>query len=228
MLGDRKVYVSAALHRLRWCRMRIQRARAPQQEELDCVSFHHGDEVTDLLLAWRDGETTAAERLAPLVHAELHRLAQAYMRQEAPGHLLQTTALVNEAYLRLVDASKVGWRDRVHFFAASARIMRHILVDFARAQGSLKRGGQLRCVPLDEAGPLADAPDSNLLAVQDALTALERADPRKGRVVELRFFGGLSVKETAEALDVSEDTVMRDWRMAKLWLLRELERREGT
>ena len=202
--------------------------REPTKKSWIRVTFYRADDVTELLLAWRNGETSAAERLAPLVHAELHRLARACMRHEAPGHLLQTTALVNEAYLRLVDASRVGWRDRIHFFAASARIMRHILVDFARAQRNLKRGGHVRRVPLHDAGPLADPRNSDLLAVQEALTALERTDPRKGRVVELRFFGGLSIKETAEALAVSEDTVMRDWRMAKLWLLRELDRREGA
>jgi RNA polymerase sigma factor (TIGR02999 family) len=181
-------------------------------------------DVTQLLHAWSGGDHGALEKLAPLVYAELRRLAKRYMRREPPGHVLQTTALVNEAYIRLVDVTGVGWRDRTHFFAVSARIMRHILVDLARSRRNLKHGGKLRLVPLNEASAAVEASHPDLLALDEALTALELTDPRKSRVVELRYFGGLSVKETADVLAVSPDTVMRDWRLAKLWLLRELER----
>jgi RNA polymerase sigma-70 factor, ECF subfamily len=181
-------------------------------------------DVTQLLQAWSGGDNGALEKLAPLVYAELRRLARRYMRRESPGHVLQTTALVNEAYIRLVDAGGVGWRDRNHFFAVSARIMRHILVDLARSKRNLKHGGKLRLVPLDDASAAVDAPHPDLIALDEALTALELTDPRKSRVVELRYFTGLSVKETADVLAVSPDTVMRDWRLAKLWLLRELDR----
>ncbi|HZS03722.1 MAG TPA: sigma-70 family RNA polymerase sigma factor [Blastocatellia bacterium] len=179
-------------------------------------------EVTELLLAWREGDESALEKLTPLVYQELRRLASAYMARERPDHILQTTALVNEAYLRLVDAKQMRWQNRAHFFAVSAQLMRHILVDFARSRGHLKRGGGAQQVSLDEALVVAGGQSADLVALDDALKALATIDPRKSQVVELRFFGGLSVEETAEVLQVSPDTVMRDWRLAKIWLLHEL------
>ncbi len=179
-------------------------------------------QVTDLLVAWGEGDPSALERLIPLVHEELRRLARRQMAGERPGHTLQTTALVNEAYLRLVDLSRVRWQDRTHFFAMSARLMRRILVDHARTRQSLKRGGGARLVSLDEALVVSEGRGEDLVALDDALHALAKTAPRKSQVVELRFFGGLSVEETAEALGVSPETVMRDWRLAKVWLLREL------
>jgi RNA polymerase sigma factor (TIGR02999 family) len=179
-------------------------------------------QVTHLLLAWGGGDETALEKLTPLVYQELHRLARRYMVHERPGHTLQFTNLVNEAFLRLVDSRNVRWRNRTHFFAVSAQLMRRILVDFARSRGYLKRGGDLRQVSLDEALVVSRERGADLMALDDALNALAAVDPRKSRVVELRFFGGLSVEETAEALEVSPDTVMRDWKLAKTWLLREL------
>jgi RNA polymerase sigma factor (TIGR02999 family) len=178
--------------------------------------------ITQLLLAWSEGDQTALEQLIPLVHAELRRLARSYMRRESPGHLLQTTALVNEAYLRLVDQRKVKWQNRAQFFGVSAQLMRRILVDFARARDNLKRGGKARQVSLDDALVVSQEREADLVALDDALTALAEIDPRQSQVVELRFFGGLSVEETAEVLKVSPETVMRDWKVAKLWLLREL------
>lgn len=178
--------------------------------------------VTELLVAWRAGDESALERLIPLVHDELHRLARRQMRRERDGHTLQTTALVNEAYLRLVDLSGVRWQDRAHFFAMSARLMRRILVDHARSRHYLKRGGDARRLTFDEGLAVAADPRADLVALDDALQALARLDPRKSQVVELRYFGGLSVDETAEVLHVSPETVMRDWRLAKAWLLREL------
>jgi RNA polymerase sigma-70 factor, ECF subfamily len=185
------------------------------------------EEVTDLLLAWGRGDRSALDRLIPLVYEELRRLAHRYMGQERPGHTLQTTALVNEAYLRLIDASRVRWQNRAHFFAVSAQLMRRILVDFARAHRNLKRGGAAQQVSLDEALPVAREPDADLVALDEALTALAAIDPRQARAVELRFFGGLSVDEAAEVLKVSPETVHRDWRVAKVWLLRELSRGKG-
>ncbi len=180
--------------------------------------------VTDLLVAWRQGDERALADLMPLVHTELRRLARRQMGRERPDHTLQTTALVNEAYLRLIDLSRVQWQDRAHFFAMAARLMRRILVDYARSHRSQKRGGAQEKVVLDEALAVSTAPDADLVALDDALQRLTAVDARKGQVVEMRFFGGLTVEETAEALNVSPDTVMRDWRLAKLWLLRELGR----
>ena len=160
----------------------------------------------------------------PLVHAELHRLARGRMRGEHAGHTLQATALVNEAYLRLVDVRKVRWQNRAHFFAMSATLMRRILVDIARAHASQKHGDGLRNISLDESIAVAAEPDMDLTALDDALTTLATFDPRKSQIVELRFFGGLTVEETAEALHISPETVMRDWKTAKIWLLRELQR----
>jgi RNA polymerase sigma factor (TIGR02999 family) len=178
--------------------------------------------ITELLLAWGNGDESALERLMPMVYAELRRLAHHYMNRERGGHTLQTTALVNEAYLKLIDSSRVRWQNRAHFFAVSAQLMRRILVDFARSRHYQKRGGAARQVSLDEALVVSAARGDDLVALDDALTALAAIDKRKSEVVELRFFGGLSVEETAEVLKVSPDTVMRDWRLAKAWLLREL------
>jgi RNA polymerase sigma-70 factor (ECF subfamily) len=180
------------------------------------------NEVTLLLRAWGEGDTQALDRLAPLVYQELHRIARGYMARERPDHTLQTTALVNEAYVRLVDARQVTWHDRAHFFAVCARAMRRILVDHARSRGYQKRGGGKVLIPFDEATGMAWSPDSNLLELDEALNRLSALDPRKGRVIEMRFFGGLSVEETAEALRISPETVMRDWKMARAWLYREL------
>jgi RNA polymerase sigma-70 factor, ECF subfamily len=187
-------------------------------------SIHH---VTKLLLAWGQGNDAALDELAPLVHQELRRLARRYMLGERVGHTLQTTALVNEAYLRLVNAREVNWQNRAHFFALSARLMRRILVDSARARGGQKRGGGIPKVTLDEAliGPQEKGQD--LVALDEALKALSGLDPRKSRVVELRFFGGLSVEETAEVLKVHPNTVLRDWRLAKMWLKREISQEES-
>jgi RNA polymerase sigma-70 factor, ECF subfamily len=161
----------------------------------------------------------------PLVYKELHRLAHIYMAQEKPGHTLITTALVNEAYLRLVELKRVQWQDRAHFFAVSARMMRRILVEFARARRSQKRGGETRQVELDEAMIPSINPDTDLIALDEALNALAAIDPREARVVELRFFGGLTVEETSEVMGISDKTVMRDWELAKVWLLHELKQR---
>ncbi|MFN7945462.1 MAG: sigma-70 family RNA polymerase sigma factor [Blastocatellia bacterium] len=180
------------------------------------------DEVTELLLAWNQGDDSALQKLMPLVYDELRRLAHRYMGGERPGHTLQTTALVNEAYLRLIDSSRVRWQNRAHFYAVSAQLMRRILVDFARSRNYQKRGGGAIQVELDEAMVVAGEPGADLVALDDALQSLAAFDERKSRVVELRFFGGLSVAETAEVLAVSTDTVMRDWSLAKVWLLREL------
>lgn len=180
------------------------------------------NEVTLLLRAWGEGDAQALDRLAPLVYQELHRIARGYMARERTGHTLQTTALVNEAYVRLVDARQVTWHDRAHFFAVCARAMRRILVDHARSRGYLKRGGGKVRVQFDEATGMAWSADSDLLELDEALDRLSALDPRKGKVVEMRFFGGLSVAETAEALRISPETVMRDWKMARAWLYREL------
>jgi RNA polymerase sigma factor (TIGR02999 family) len=173
-------------------------------------------------MAWSNGDESALERLIPLVHSELRRLAKRYMRRERPGHTLQTTALVNEAYVRLIDAGRVKWQDRAHFLAISARLMRRILVDYARSRNYVKRGGEVRHVALEEAAVYSEDRAPDLIALDDVLRALAETDPRKSQIVELRFFGGLSVEETAEVLKVSPDTVGRDWRLAKAWLLREL------
>jgi RNA polymerase sigma-70 factor (ECF subfamily) len=181
--------------------------------------------VTALLRAWGEGDAQALENLLPLVDGELRRLARAYMARERREHTLQTTALINEAYVRLVGASGLPWQDRGHFFGIAARLMRRVLVDHARARGYRKRGGDAQRVALEEAVAVAPPPDLDLVALDRSLERLMAIDERKGRVIELRFFGGLSLQETAEVLEVSTDTVKRDWRFAKLWLLRELEGR---
>ena len=182
-------------------------------------------QVTELLQAWSGGDRAALDRLTPLVYDELHRIAHRYMKREHSGHLLQTTALVNEAYLQLIDADKVMWRDRIHFFAIAARLMRQILVHSARARNAQKREGKIRHVSLDESTVFAPRPDADLVELDDALEALAKIDDRKAKVVELRFFGGLTLEETAEVLKVSADTVWHDWDLAKTWLYREMSRR---
>ena len=183
-------------------------------------------EVTKLLLAWNQGEPAALEKLVPLVHAELSRLAHHYMAGERTGHTLQTTALVNEAYLRLVDSSQVRWQSRAHFMAVSAQLMRRILVDFARSRNYLKRGAGAQQVPLDEAMVISEAPDLDIVELDRALGELAAVDARKSQVVELRFFGGLTEEEAAEVLKVSPETIRRDMRLAKTWLLREMDKRK--
>jgi RNA polymerase sigma factor (TIGR02999 family) len=179
-------------------------------------------EVTGLLQAWSAGNEEALQKLTPLVYRELHRAARHYMAGERTGHTLQATALINEVYLRLIDARRMDWQNRAHFFGVCAQLMRRILTDFARSRRYQKRGGGVAAMPLDEALVVGAQPDSDLLALDDALKRLALVDERKGRVVELRFFGGLDVKETAEVLKVSKETVMRDWSLAKVWLLRDL------
>jgi RNA polymerase sigma-70 factor (ECF subfamily) len=179
------------------------------------------EDISQLLRAWSDGDQLALGQLTPIVYAELHRLAHRYMRGERSTHSLQTTALVNEAYMRLVDYKRMQWQNRAHFFAVSAQVMRRILVDQARRH-NLKRGRGVQHVSLDEALLVNEEPGANLVALDDALNALARVDPRKVQVVEMRFFGGLSVEETAMVLKVSPVTVRRDWSSAKIWLYREL------
>jgi len=182
-------------------------------------------EISRLLRAWGDGDRTALDRLTPLVYHELHDIAHRYMRRQPSGQTLQTSALVNEAYLRLVDVEGVRWEDRTHFFAVSAQIMRRILVDSARAHLADKRGGLFKHVSLDESMDVSPQGSGDLIALDDALKALEEMDPRKARVVELRFFAGMSVEQTAETLRISVPSVKRDWKLAKAWLTREMSRR---
>jgi RNA polymerase sigma factor (TIGR02999 family) len=181
-----------------------------------------GHEITELLRAWRGGDEQALEKLTPRVYSELHQAARRCMRKEREGHSLQATALINELYLRLSDLKQVDWQNRAHFFAICARQMRRILTDEARLRQTEKRGGGAPVVSLDEAPEVASSSHADVLAIDDALKALALVDERKSKVVELRFFGGLSVEETAEVLNVSPDTVARDWRLAKAWLLREM------
>ena len=182
-------------------------------------------EVSQLLKDWGDGNESALDRLIPLVYTELRRMAHHQMAKERIGHTLQTTALVNEVYLRLLGTADVAWADRAHFFALSAKLMRRILVDHARGRGRAKRGGQMRKLSLEETPAIPVGPDSNIVAVDDALKSLAAVDARKAKMVELRFFGGFSVEETAKILNVSVSTVMSDWRFAKVWLLREMQHR---
>jgi RNA polymerase sigma factor (TIGR02999 family) len=179
-------------------------------------------DVTELLLSWSGGDRDAPAKLMPLVYDELRRLARDHLRRERPGHTLQPTALVNEVYLRLVDQRRVSWQTRAQFFGLAAQLMRHVLVDHARARAAAKRGGPVHKLSLDEACMAPGEVAAELVALDDALVRLAAVDERKSRVVEMRFFGGLSVEETAEALGVSDKTVMRDWRVAKVWLHREL------
>ena len=174
-------------------------------------------QVTQLLQQWGEGDQNALEQLMPLVHDELHRLAHQHMRRESAGHVLQTSALINEAYIRLVDRPQIRWQGRAHFFGIAARLMRHILVDDARKRNAAKRGGSLIQIPLDEASAMVQEQAANVSALDDALQRLETIDERQGKIVELRFFGGLSIEETAEVLKVSPGTVMRDWTFARAW-----------
>lgn len=181
-------------------------------------------EVTQLLIAWSNGDSNALERLIPAVYGELRRLARRYMKRESPGHTLQTTALVHEAYLRLIEQKDVKWQNRAQFFAISAQLMRRILVGMARARHADKRGGEARRISFDEALTVSDGFASELVSLDEALNELAELDPRRCRVVELRYFGGLSVEETAEVLKISPETVTRDWKRAKAWLYSELNK----
>jgi RNA polymerase sigma factor (TIGR02999 family) len=181
-------------------------------------------DVTGLLLAWSQGDSSAFDKLVPLVYQELRRLARHYMAQERREHTLQATALVNEAYLRLIDVNRMQWQNRAHFFAVSAQMMRRILVEFARRRHRHKRGGEAQHVALEEAPELSGENEPDIVAIDEALGKLATIDQRMSQVVELRFFGGLSIEESAEVLKVSAETVMRDWKTAKAWLLRELAR----
>jgi RNA polymerase sigma factor (TIGR02999 family) len=181
-------------------------------------------DVTRLLARWQDGDEAALQQLLPIVHEELSRLARRQMAGERPGHTLQPTALVNEAYLRLVNLKQMQWQNRAHFFAMGARLMRRILVDFARSRGYQKRGGGVKQVSFTEALDVAEEQPTDVVALNDALEALADVDERSSRVVELRFFGGLNIEETAEVLNVSRETIKRDWTFAKLWLLRHLDK----
>ena len=182
-------------------------------------------EVTQLLIAWSNGEEEALEKLVPLIYDELRRIARRYMKREPAGHTLQTTALVNEAYLRLIEQKGMKWQNRAHFFAISAQLMRRILVSMARARHANKRGGEARQVSLDEALVISEERAAELVALDEAMNELAALDPRRSRVVELRYFGGLSVEETAEVLNISPETVMRDWKRAKAWLYTVLNRK---
>jgi RNA polymerase sigma factor (TIGR02999 family) len=181
-------------------------------------------QLTQLLAAWSDGEEEALEKLAPLVHAELYRLARRYMSRERPDHLLQTSALINEAYVRLIDWKAVRWQNRAHFFGVAAQMMRRILVDFARRRPRVDKDQDAVHISLDEALTITSERDPDLLALDDALKSLSTIDERKSRIVELRFFGGLSVEETAEVMKMSSITVIREWNKAKAWLYRELNK----
>ncbi len=187
---------------------------------------HPTQDVTALLQAWTGGNEGALDELLPVLYQELRRTARAYMRRERSGHTLQTTALVNEVYLRLVDIHQIQWQDRVHFLTMAAQLMRRILVDHARRRGYLKRGGGEEPVPLDELAIVSTGRSSHFVVIDDALNTLAKRDARKAKVVEMRFFGGLSVEETAAALNVSPQTVLRDWSLAKAWLRREMAQGE--
>jgi len=184
-------------------------------------------EVTTLLHAWSRGEQTAFDKLGPIIYAELRRLARHYMSRERRDHTLQPTALVHEAYMRLADLQHLHWKNRIHFYAISAQVMRRVLVDFARSRDRRKRGGSYQRLSLEDCINLGERHDAALIALDDALTTLASSDPRKCQVVEMKFFGGLSTEEIAESLNVSPETVLRDWKLAKLWLLRELSAKEA-
>jgi RNA polymerase sigma factor (TIGR02999 family) len=192
------------------------------------MSPNYDSGPTELLRAWSQGDGSALDRLVPLVYEELHRLARRYMRQERPDHTLQATSLVNEAYLRLIDINRVEWRDRTHFLAVAAQMMRRILVEFARNRQRQKRGGGAVHVSLDDVPDLPESSELDFVALSDALGSLATFDSRMSQVVELRFFGGLTVAETADVLEISPETVMRDWKTAKAWLIRELRRGLST
>jgi RNA polymerase sigma factor (TIGR02999 family) len=189
------------------------------------MSEFSSQEVTHLLIAWREGEKDALDRLIPLVYEELRRLAHNYMRGERKCHTLQTTALVNEAYLKLIDCSRVNWQNRAHFMAISAQLMRRILVDYARSHRSHKRGGSAERISLDEFKLVSKETDPDLVEIDEALKSLKLVDARKCQVVELRFFGGMTAEETAEVLGISPDTVLRDWKLSRAWLAREMKQK---
>jgi RNA polymerase sigma factor (TIGR02999 family) len=223
----REIAAKAAMaDRVRFWKEGRQRGNLPphwwRMGGLDDAASGSTHEITCLLEAWRLGDKDALERLTPLVYDRLHRLAHHYMIREQPGQTLQTTALVHEVYLKLVDVQKVDWQNRAHFYGLCARLMRRILVDFARSRNYQKRGGQIPHIELEEAATVSAVIGSELLALDEALKELAALDGRKSEVIELRFFGGLTVEETSAALGVSPETVMRDWKMAKAWLLREL------
>ena len=180
-------------------------------------------QVTQLLIKWSEGDKAALDQLMPLVHSELRRIAKRYMGRQSPGHTLQTSALINEAYLRLVDQQSVDWKDRAHFFAASAQIMRNILIDHARKYRFAKRGAGARKIALDEALAMSEQRAAEFVALDDALSELSTVDPRKSKIVELRFFGGLNIEETAEVMKISPATVQREWRAARAWLQRAIQ-----
>ena len=186
------------------------------------------EEITELLQAWSSGDQAAFDQLASIVYLELRRLARHYMARERPDHTLQPTALVHEAYMRLANFRTMHWKNRIQFFAISSQVMRRVLVDFARSRERRKRGGSSRRLSLEECGSLGTEHDASLLALDDALNTLALEDARKAQVVEMKFFGGLSAEEIAHSLKVSEDTVLRDWKLAKLWLLRELGAKEAA
>jgi RNA polymerase sigma-70 factor, ECF subfamily len=189
------------------------------------VGSNRDPDVTEILLAWGSGDTEAMERLAPVVYQELHRLAHRYMSNEREGHTLQTSALVNEAFLKLIDVRRIRWQNRGHFFAMAGRVMRRILVDFARRRRNRKRGGAAEHLDFDENLTISQKQSPDLVTIDDALNALASVDERKVQVVEMRFFAGLEVREIAEALNVSPETVRRDWRLAKAWLRRAISSR---
>jgi len=188
------------------------------------VSQSSSQELTHLLLAWSQGEREALNRLIPVIYAELRRIAHSYIRGERRGNTLQTTALVNEAYLRLIDCSRVNWQNRAHFLAVSAQLMRRILIDYARSRGYQKHGGAMERISLKESQIVSAGRDPDLVELDEALQALAAVDARKSQVVELRFFGGMTAEETAEVLGVSPDTVLRDWKLARTWLAREMKK----
>src|ERR1051325_896362 len=191
------------------------------------TASHSPEKMTRLLLHWSDGNQAALNELIPLIEQELHRIAHQYMNRENPGHTLQTTALVNEAYLRLIDQKKVRWQNRAHFFAIAAQTMRRILIDHARKSARAKRGGKARKISLDEVAIVSEARADELVALDEALERLAAIDPRRGQVVELRFYGGLNTDEIAEVLNISPNTVTRDWNMARAWLARELRQEDS-
>jgi RNA polymerase sigma-70 factor, ECF subfamily len=205
----------------------VWRASGTERQDGGVVSDVRTHDVTALLMEWTRGDNAAIDRLLPVVHGELRRLAKRQMAGERKNHVLQATALVNEVYLKLIDIRRVQWQDRAHFFAMAARLMRRVLVDFARASKNQKRGGAMQRVTLDQDLPVVGGTPEDLIAIDDALGAFGREYERKAQVVELRFFGGLSVEETAEVLNISPETVMRDWKFAKNWLMRELTRTEA-
>jgi RNA polymerase sigma factor (TIGR02999 family) len=199
-----------------------QRSGSPQHTVRKTALTTSSEEITQLLVEWADGDRVALDKLMPLVYGELRQIAKRYIRRQSPGHTLQTTALIHEAFLKLVNQSEKQWQNRAHFFGVAAQAMRTILVDYARSRQYAKRGGDMPKVALDEAATVSEERAAELVALDDALQLLAQIDQRKSRVVEMRYFGGLSVEETAEVLKVSANTVMRDWRLAKTWLRREL------